>query len=143
MKGLKDFAPYVGSWHGRNHLYDPVTGRPDDSDGSATVELILKRTYLRIDYRWRYHGDPQDSSLLIEAGAGPEGLGAWWIDTWHMGRKKGSSLRPILDQAPLLGRLLPLDDLVFVRAFGRVDQVSVLSRQPDFCEHIDRHIFSI
>ncbi len=87
MSSLKDFGAYVGAWRGRNRLHDPLTGRPDDSDGSAAIELILKGTFLRLDYRWAYHGEPQEGSLLIGSGEGTDSLWGWWIDTWHMGDK--------------------------------------------------------
>jgi hypothetical protein len=75
----------AGNWRGSNTLQDPQTGGPDESPSTAVVTPVLGGRFVRVDYTWAYHGQPQEGSLLV--GHEPElgRLSGYWIDTWHMG----------------------------------------------------------
>jgi len=87
MSVLDGLAACAGAWRGRNTLHDPSAGKPEESPSDLTVTPVLGGTFIRLDYTWAYHGQPQEGSLLMGFDA-KDGLVSWhWIDTWHMGRK--------------------------------------------------------
>jgi hypothetical protein len=45
---------------------------------------MLDERFLRFDYSWSYHGQPQEGSLLMGGDPSSSSATAHWIDTWHM-----------------------------------------------------------
>lgn len=82
---LSPLLAMAGSWTGSNRLHDPFTRAPDDSPSLLVVVPMLQGRFVRLDYTWAYHGEPQEGSVLLgfEADAGT--VTARWIDTWHVG----------------------------------------------------------
>lgn len=74
----------AGSWTGTNRLQDPNTNSPQDSPSTAILTLLLGGRFLRFDYTWSYHGQPQEGSLLMGGDPSSGSATVHWIDTWHM-----------------------------------------------------------
>jgi hypothetical protein len=84
---LASLIACAGTWRGTNTLQDPSTNTPQDSASTAVITPVLGGRFVRMDYTWRYHGAPQEGSLLIGFDPREGALTAHWIDTWHMGNK--------------------------------------------------------
>ncbi len=87
MSPLHKLVACSGNWRGTNRLHDPTTNAPHDSPSTASLTPLLGGKFIRFDYTWVYHGDPQEGSLLIGYDSGPALATAHWIDTWHMGER--------------------------------------------------------
>jgi len=87
VEALNKLAACAGDWRGTSRLQDPENNVADDSASAATVTPVLKGKFIRLDYTWAYHEDPQEGSLLMGHDAKTRSLTAHWIDTWHMGNK--------------------------------------------------------
>lgn len=74
-----------GAWVGSNRLHDPFTKAPDDSPSLLAVTPVLGKRFVRLDYTWAYHDDPQEGSVLLGFEAETGTVTAQWIDTWHLG----------------------------------------------------------
>jgi hypothetical protein len=75
----------AGEWSGTNILLDPMNGIAEESAAEATITEVIGARFLRIDYRWAYHEQPQEGSLLIGSNAKTGLVNISWADTWHMG----------------------------------------------------------
>ena len=87
MSAFDKLSACAGSWRGTNRLQDPHTNAPDDSPSSLVVTPVVGGTFVRLDYTWAYHGQPQEGSLLVGRDANTGEVTAHWIDTWHMSDK--------------------------------------------------------
>jgi Protein of unknown function (DUF1579) len=87
MSILETLTTWVGNWQGSNQLQDPHANSPEDSPSNLTVTSILKGKFIRMDYTWAYHGDPQEGSFLIGYEANLNIVTVHWMDTWHMSDK--------------------------------------------------------
>jgi Protein of unknown function (DUF1579) len=85
MAGRDFLLSLAGEWRGTSRLHDPHTNSPDDSPSVATVIPILNGRFVRLDYTWAYHGEPQQGQLLFGVDGTVGIVSAVWIDTWHMG----------------------------------------------------------
>jgi hypothetical protein len=60
MNSLEGLQKLVGEWEGKNNLYfmpgDPVR----ESDSAASITLVAKGQFLKIEYTWAFEGDPQE-----------------------------------------------------------------------------------
>ena len=87
LKEIDLFASCAGTWHGTNRLWDPHTQKPDDTPSRMSLTPILGGRFVRIDYSWSYHGEPQEGSYLLGGDAKDATVTLHWIDTWHMATK--------------------------------------------------------
>lgn len=85
MSAFEKIAASKGPWSGRYVLQDPMNNIADDSESSLTVVPVLRGRFVRLDYTWAYHDDPQEGSMLIGRNPKSGGVTAHWIDTWHNG----------------------------------------------------------
>jgi Protein of unknown function (DUF1579) len=87
MSALNGLLACAGNWRGTNRLQDLHTGTPEETPSTAVVTPVLGGRFVRIDYTWLYHGEPQEGSLLIGHEKKINVVTAHWIDTWHMSDK--------------------------------------------------------
>jgi len=91
MSGIESLQKLVGEWEGRNDLYlmpgDPVR----ESDSAASVTLVAKGGFVKIEYTWAYEGDPQEGLLLIGPADDDNGAKIVWVDSFHTGGRIMSS----------------------------------------------------
>lgn len=80
-------AGATGAWRGMHTLQDPSTGAPDAAPSTITVTPMLKGTFLRVDYTWSYRGERQEGAILLGVDPAAGQSHAYWIDSWHNGRK--------------------------------------------------------
>jgi hypothetical protein len=85
MNSLERMQKLVGEWEGQNDLYfmpgDPVR----KSDSAASVTLVAKGQFVKIEYDWAYESEPQDGLLLIGRENDDNGVKIVWVDSWHTG----------------------------------------------------------
>ena len=87
MSGLNGLLACAGNWQGTNRLQDPHSNSPEETPSTATVTPVLGGRFVRLDYTWTYHGEPQEGSLLIGYERKINVVTAYWIDSWHMSDK--------------------------------------------------------
>jgi hypothetical protein len=75
----------AGEWTGTNILLDPMNGVAEESIAAAAITQVVGGRFLRFDYSWTYHEQPQEGSLLIGCNANTGAVNVCWTDTWHMG----------------------------------------------------------
>ena len=85
MSALENLRTLSGHWSGANLLQDPNVMAPETSKAAATVTPVLGGRFVRVDYTWAYHGEPQEGSLQVGYDATDAAFVASWIDTWHLG----------------------------------------------------------
>jgi hypothetical protein len=85
MAALDGLLACAGHWRGTSRLQDPHTRAPEDSPSTLDVIPVLGGRFVRVDYTWAYHGEPQEGSMLIGHQPNPSTVTAHWIDSWHMG----------------------------------------------------------
>lgn len=84
MGTMKRLAAMAGCWQGSNRLYDPFSGKPEDSASSVVLTPLLGGRFIRLDYDWSYRGARQEGSLLIGCQPDHGRMSVHWIDSWHM-----------------------------------------------------------
>jgi hypothetical protein len=88
MSILAQLAACAGQWQGTNRLYDPNhDDQPDDTPSTLSVTPILNGRFVRLDYTWRYQGQPQSGALIVGHEDQANVDTAYWVDTWHNGDK--------------------------------------------------------
>ncbi len=87
MNPLEFLTTATGRYSGKNTLYDPHTGKPDETDSTLRITPVLGGRFARVDYTWSYQGEPQEGSLLFGYDPQAGAASGYWIDTWHMGKK--------------------------------------------------------
>ncbi len=77
---------YTARRSGIYRLWEP-SRPPQQSNSIAAVMPVIHERFVRIDYTWPYHGDPQEGSLLCRYDQKRRVVVAVRIDSWHMGDK--------------------------------------------------------
>jgi hypothetical protein len=86
MGRLSSAIDAAGKWKGTYRLWEP-SASPQMSRSAALIAPIIGDRFVRIDYTWSYHGQPQQGLLLVGCEDKARLVTAVWIDSWHMGHK--------------------------------------------------------
>jgi hypothetical protein len=71
----------MGRWTGRSRLYEPGAESVDESANTAVVVPVGGGRFVRVDYRWAYHRERQEGSLLVGFDPATRAVQAVWIDS--------------------------------------------------------------
>lgn len=83
MSALDGVAALAGRWQGTSTLQDPHAGVADASASTAVVTPMIGGRFVRIDYTWSYHGEPQEGALILGFKRNEGRVTAHWMDSWH------------------------------------------------------------
>ena len=83
MTFLEKLAACAGTWQGTNRLHDPSTKQPDDTPSTLVITPILDGRFVRLDYTWRWDGQPQSGAMIVGHEDQANVDTAYWVDTWH------------------------------------------------------------
>lgn len=101
MSDLKRWEALAGQWKGQNDLYfmpgDPVR----ESASAASVALVAKGQFVKIEYDWAYEGDPQEGLMLFGRANDEDGIKIVWVDSWHTGGRIMTSEGTIADSGTI------------------------------------------
>jgi hypothetical protein len=86
MSKLSSLIDATGRWKGIYRLWEP-SASPQESRTAAVIAPIIGDRFVRIDYTWSYHREPQQGLLLVGCEDKARVVTAVWIDSWHMGPK--------------------------------------------------------
>jgi hypothetical protein len=87
MSSLGSLVKFTGKWQGVNKLWLPPAEMPYESSSVATLSVVIKEKFVRIDYTWAFEGEPQEGFLLFGYEAEAAVVTAVWVDSWHLGDK--------------------------------------------------------
>jgi hypothetical protein len=99
MTALEQLLACAGKWHGTNRLHDPNTQQPEDTPSTLVITPVLDGRFVRLEYTWRWQGQPQSGAMLVGHENEANVDTAYWVDTWHMGDKGLLSRGPAGDGA--------------------------------------------
>ena len=82
------FASLSGEWKGTKRLYlNGESGPEQSSSARMTIAKAARKTFLLLDYTWKYQRDPHEGVLLLGYDEKQNAATAAWGDSWHMSRK--------------------------------------------------------
>ena len=83
MKDEAALESLDGNWRGRSKLIVP-NEEPRESSIRLKARRVAGDSFLRISYRWKFDGKPQDGLLALCLESRKERWIGVWADSWHM-----------------------------------------------------------